>query len=93
MDDLINSFNNLSINDKSILSNVIKQNDNVDDLINSLNNLTIGKTENIQEEINQPIISTECKKVIRKMIDYFSILNNKERCFFKVNHEMPKWGF
>ena len=93
MDELISSFNNLSVNDKMIVSHVIKKNDNIDDLINSLNNLTIDKTENIQKEIIQSVISTECKKVIRKMIDYFSILNNKERCFFKVNHEFPKWGF
>lgn len=97
MDDLIDSFNKLSVNDKTIVTNVIKQNDNIDDLINGLQELTIDSsnntTNNIIQNTNTVTVSNECKKVISKMINYFSILNNKERCFFKVNHESPKWGF
>ncbi len=97
MDDLIDSFNKLCVSDKTIVTNIIKQNDNIDDLINGLQELTIDNSNNtvnnIIQNTNTNIISNECKKVISKMINYFSILNNKKRCFFKVNHESPKWCF
>ncbi len=84
MDEIINLFDNLNINDKNIITNNINNKDNIDDLIKSFENIKISLNK-------ETSTSKEIITVIEKIIDFFSILRKKKPCRIKFDNYFPKY--
>jgi hypothetical protein len=76
MEDLIDIFNQLNIDEKKIVKSI--QDDNIDLIINSLNNLKIDNLDNKKIDL-----------AIELVKNYYNILSSKKRCVYFNNIKTP----
>lgn len=79
MEELINAFNELNINEKKIINDVIENNNDINFIIQSLKNIKLDNNE-----INKKLSIT-----IELIIKYYNILTTKKRCVYFNNIKTP----
>jgi hypothetical protein len=93
MEELTECFSKLNISEKNIINKIMDKNNNLDELIDSSENLNLNieqKCKNNKEILN---ITENLQMTINKVVDFFKILRNKERCYIKEDIIIPKWIF
>jgi len=74
MDELVEAFNNLNLQEKTIIKNVIENNNDIDSVIESFNKIKIDNNNNPEVDKNKLNIA------INMILSYSKILINKKKC-------------